>query len=201
MLLCLMSIVIQTNAQDLKVNLPITPNQVVAIAEQELPNMLQLIAPDQIKNFGFDLTEDFANVKIGRPFYVVSLPRTEPIASKTIQSTPHTIALPLILDCTARCLLYVSQENGAWKAVGIGEGSLVASQIDVFSTSTDEDGSSQVIIDVPHMKQRYLMEDNDSFKPLFRSQNYNMKMKGISLKELMIVNNNQAIEANNVDHK
>jgi len=104
-------------------------------------------------------------------------------------------------DCTARCLLYVSQENGAWKAVGIGEGSLVASQIDVFSTSTDEDGSSQVIIDVPHMKQRYLMEDNDSFKPLFRSQNYNMKMKGISLKELMIVNNNQAIEANNVDHK
>lgn len=190
-LLCLMGIIIQTNAQDLKVNLPIAPNEVVTLAQQELPNMLQLIEPDQITDFGFDLTEDFNSVKIGRPFYVVSLPRTtEPIISKTTQVNPYTIALPLILDGTARCLLYVSPEGRDWKVVGIGEGYLVASQPDVFSTSTDEDGSSQVIISVPHMSQRYLMESNNSFKPLFGLEDYNMKMENLSLKELIIINSN-----------
>lgn len=190
-LLCLMGIIIQTNAQDLKVNLPIAPNEVVTLAQQELPNMLQLIEPDQITDFGFDLTEDFNSVKIGRPFYVVSLPRTtEPIISKTTQVNPYTIALPLILDGTARCLLYVSPEGRDWKVVGIGEGYLVASQPDVFSTSTDEDGSSQVIISVPHMSQRYLMESNNSFKPLFRLEDYNVKMENLSLKELIIINSN-----------
>jgi len=183
------------NAQDLKVNLPITPNQVVKLAQQELPNMLQLIEPDQMIDFGFDLTEDFTNVEIGQPFYVVSLPRTtKTIISETIEVNPYTIALPLILDGTARCLLYVSPEGRDWKVVGIGEGSLVDSQSDIFSTSTKQDGSSQVIISIPHMSQRYLMESNDSFKPLFLFKNYSME--SISLKELMIFNNSQIIEPN-----
>jgi len=195
MLLFLISIMTNINAQDLKVNLPITPNQVVKLAQQELPNMLQLIEPDQMIDFGFDLTEDFTNVEIGQPFYVVSLPRTtKTIISETIEVNPYTIALPLILDGTARCLLYVSPEGRDWKVVGIGEGSLVDSQSDIFSTSTKQDGSSQVIISIPHMSQRYLMESNDSFKPLFLFKNYSME--SISLKELMIFNNSQIIEPN-----
>lgn len=195
-----MSIVVQTNAQDLKVDLPIAPNEVVALSQQELPNMLQLIEPDDIANFGFELTEDFADVKIGRPFYVVSLPRaTEPITSKTVQVSPFTIYVPLILDGTARCLLFVSQEDGNWRVVGIGEGNLVSSQSDVFSTSTDEDGSSQVIISVPHMLQQYLMESSDSYKPLFQFED--MRMENISLKEVMVVNSSQAIGSNDGDNK
>lgn len=174
-----------TQAQRLEIKQAITPYEAVSLAQHELPNMLQLIEPEDIKDYGFNLSENFADVKIGRPFYVVSMPRTEGI--EDVNANTQTIMLPVILDGRARCILYVSPEEGQWKVVGIGEGNFVAAHQDIFNTTTNEDGSRFVIVNVPHMTQQYLMQDNDSFKPLYQFDD--VDGRSISFHDLIAVNN------------
>jgi hypothetical protein len=176
----------RTQAQNLEIKQAITPIEAVALAQHELPNMLQLIEPEDIKDYGFSLNENFADVKIGRPFYVVSLPRTE-ASQENITANTTTIMLPLILDGRARCVLFVSPEEGSWKVVGIGEGNFVAAHQQEFNTTTEEDGSSFVMVNVPHMTQQYMMESTDAFKPMYQFED--MDTRSISLAELIAVNN------------
>jgi hypothetical protein len=199
MMLCLMSSSINTNAQELRVNQLLLPNDAVQLAQQELPNMLQLIEPESLKDFGFNASDNFSNLQVGHPFYVVNLPRTSGSStSEIISVNTTTIMLPLILENTARCILYVSQEKGTWKVVGIGEGNYVASQQNVFNTSTRSDLNSEVIVSIPHLSQQYLMQQNDgiSFKPLLEFEG--SKMENISLAQLLELNNTIPLEANEV---
>jgi hypothetical protein len=197
-MLCLIGFSMQTNAQDLQVNQMISPADAVTIAQHELPNMLQLIEPEDLQEYGFDLADNFAKVQIGRPFYTAILPRTEGnFINEKISVNAHTIMLPLILNGTARCILYVSPEEGKWKVVGIGEGHFVANQQNVFNTSTNDDGTSQVIISVPQTSQQYLMETSNSFKPLFQFEG--SEVKTISLQELIAINNAKPLEANEIE--
>lgn len=172
-------------AQQLEIKQAITPYEAVSLAQQELPNMLQLIEPDDIKDYGFSLSEDFSEVKIGRPFYIVNMPRTEGIENVT--ATTQTIMLPVILNGSARCALYVSPEAGSWKVVGIGEGNFIAAHQAIFNTTTNDDGSSFAIVNVPHMMQQYLVETNDSFKPLYQFDGADNR--AISFADLVEVNN------------
>lgn len=181
---------IRANAQKISIRENITSNEVVNVAQQNLSHWLQQIEPDQIKDYGFAASDNFSDVKVGQPFYMVNLPRTE--STDEVVATPFTVMVPVILNGTARCAMYVSQEEGTWKVVGIGEGNFVASQLEVFNTETNNNGDSRVIVSVPHLSQLYLMESADSFKPLIQFENG--ENQNISMEELVRLNNSEPME-------
>lgn len=185
MMLGFAALSINVHAQNLQVRQPLSPSEAVVIAQHRLPDMLQLIEPDQITDFGFTAKDDFSSVEIGRPFYVAMLPKAA--TREDIAVDAYTILLPVILNGTARCVLHVSPENGTWKVVGIGERGLIANNASIFNTTTKEDGSSQVLVYVPQMSQMYFMEKNSSFKPLL--QHEGAASESISMDELVKVSN------------
>lgn len=188
LLLCALSFSLATQAQQVIINPSITPSEATEMVSKDLPNLISLINPEDMKQFGFNENDNFENIHVGRPFYMSLLP-TKSSETENVEATPHTILVPLILNGNARCVVYVSPVQGHWQTVGLGESIMVQNNAQLFNA---EDANSYSLIQVPQANQIFFMNDN-SFSPLFHFEG--VQQNEISFSELIAINNAPAQEA------
>lgn len=188
-LLGALSISTNLNAQHLRVKQPIPSHVAMDIAQQDLPNLLAMIEPEDMKDYGFSLSDNFNGIQLGQPFYLVTLPlNVQASINETIELSPYTIMVPVVMNGVTRCVVFVSPEEGQWKAIGIGEANFVKNNPTIFNKINE----SHVIVSVPQQSQQFYMY-NERFQPMIAFEG--MSMESISLSELITLNNEKVPEA------
>lgn len=199
--LCCLSIFIvgfgkQSNAQKFTVNHSLQPFEAVSLASQQLTSMLELIEPTELQAYGFSSTDDFSKISIGAPFYVTSLPANS-VAEKNIVMNVTSIQLPLLLNNTARCFLYLGIEQGQWKAVGIGGANEVALHQDVFNVKSEEATNGRYLFSIPQLSEMYVLQYVNE-TPLFKSV-LNLNSPDLDFSSLTQLSDQAILEARNLE--
>lgn len=115
--LCLSAALFCGSETSAQASLPPSPTEAVRQAEASLGQALQWINPDDIDLYGFQPTDDFSAIRIGKPIYQQHF--SNPDGAKQELST-SAVLLPLILQNKVRCFLYLANEDGRWQLTGIG---------------------------------------------------------------------------------
>lgn len=156
-------------AQDFRLKNSISTEQVRKIAQTALPALLQWMEPTELNLYGFSASDDFSSIMVGRPVYLTSIEDMNPaMETENASVEVKTIMLPLLLNNTARCFIYVSFEDGQWKAVGIGSRVYADKNPGLF---TKTDNSVSVVVSVPQANEEFILEKSSGanvYMPLFR---------------------------------
>jgi hypothetical protein len=108
-------------AQAQEAPLPISPMEARNLASVNLSRVLEWLPPDHLEQYGFSDKDNFAAISIGLPLYASSFTDESVIAGADAGMQTQVVQLPLILEGTARCFIYLSRnEEGRWVASGLG---------------------------------------------------------------------------------
>ncbi|MCW5917242.1 MAG: hypothetical protein KIS82_07830 [Ferruginibacter sp.] len=167
--LCICTASIQATAQQFRVKNSFSASEARAFAMKALPSVLQWIEPEDLELYGFAPMDDFSKIKVGRPFLLSSV-------SDVVQNNPvkqesgievSTLMVPLILGGQARCFLYVSNQEGGWKAVGIGGNGYIKGNESLFNQPDEKFG---IIVAAHNLNEEFVVENTAvgiMYKPLF----------------------------------
>ncbi len=175
---------VNVNAQDLHPSATISAKQARILATDQLPKVLQWMEPEDLLLYGFSTTDDFSKITVGRPFYFSTMEEVSQ-TSRDLKGTLRikSMMLPLILENSVRCFIYLSLEDNEWQAVGLGSREYAVKGSEFFNKSDD---LASLIIAIPQISEEFI-EDNFSgvtlYKPIFRLDK-ELAKDGLTLKEL-----------------
>ncbi len=175
------------HAQDLRPSASISVKQARVLATEQMPAVLQWIEPEDLALYGFSSTDDFSKITVGRAFYLSSMEAVKQmnVDSKTSLEI-RSMMLPLILDNTVRCFIYVSFEDGKWKAVGIGSREYAVKGGEIFNKSDDV---ASLIISMHQMNEEFIADNPKGvsmYKPVFHT-NKELVKESYSMNELKVL--------------
>ncbi len=176
---------VNVNAQDLRSSASISAKQARVLSTSQLAAVLQWMEPEDLPLYGFLSTDDFSRITVGRPFYLSSMDDVNVMKQENRSNLQITsMMLPLILDNTVRCFIYVSFQENEWKAVGLGSRQYAVKGGSLFNKT---DNNASLIISIPQMNEEFI-QDNSSgvtlYKPIFHS-NKELVKEAFSMNELM----------------
>ncbi|MEO5967383.1 MAG: hypothetical protein ABIP68_00110, partial [Ferruginibacter sp.] len=145
---------VNVNAQDLRPSATISVKQARILATDQLPKVLQWMEPEDLHLYGFSSTDDFSKIIVGSPFYLSTMEEV----SKTSRDLKGTLQiksmiLPLILDKTVRCFIYLSIEDNEWQAVGLGSREYAVKGGKIFNKVDD---IATLIIAIPQISEEFI---------------------------------------------
>lgn len=181
---------LQLHAQNFRLKNQMLPTDARALATKALPAVLQWIEPEDLSLYGFSATDDFSKIVVGRPFLLSSVNEIQ--VSNELQRKSgiesSSMMLPLILDGKVRCFIYISNEAGGWKAVGIGGNGYIKNHEKLFSTADD---NLSVIVAAHNLNEEFIIESNQEgtiYRPLFHA-NAAVSKKSYGLAEVISLEN------------
>ncbi len=184
-LVLLLFICVHVNAQDLRSSASISAKQARILATEQLPAVLQWMEPEDLSLYGFSSTDDFSRIIVGRPFYLSSMEEVNLMKQENRSSLQiKSMILPLILDNTVRCFIYVSYQDDQWKAVGIGSRQYAVKGESMFNKI---DNTASLIIALPQMNEEFIADNSTGvtlYKPIFHS-NKELVKEAFSMNELI----------------
>ena len=163
---CFSAATYNANAQQLHYKTPLSTDQAVNMAKEQLTATLELIEPTELKNFGFATDDDFSKIEFGSPIYIAALPTEKPRDYSTLDLTIQSIQMPLLINGAAKCFMYISEEEGSWKVVGIGGANYATQHPSVFNQTVNENYGGRILINAPHIQQEYLVAADNTYMPL-----------------------------------
>lgn len=135
----------------------VTPDiveEVIKAAKAGLAERLEIIPKGEELLWGFNNRAEFALATIGRPYQMYTLNQKFYSVSMLLEKenyiTPNGIwRVPVVVDGEYRTFLSVSEDNGVWRASGIG-GAELAREIAIFEKSSivKEDTESGILLRV-----------------------------------------------------
>jgi hypothetical protein len=142
---------------------PLVPSEAVQMASSNISRVLQWIEPSELRLYGFDRMDDFSAIQADMPVYQQSFTSASIENGSDPKLETRTILVPLRLNGTIRCFMYISpDEQKHWKVVGIGgrneavrwEGSLNAEgrssrEDHKLMVHVDQDGSDFIVTGTP----------------------------------------------------
>ncbi len=190
---------LRVDAQDLNIKSSLQPRDAMQLAQEQLPEMLGLIESEELEEFGFNTTDDLAQIKMGRVVYLTTAYDIKDLAeSKKNVLEIQTMMLPMIVDNTVRSFVFISMEEGQWKVVGIGSKEY-ARDNDAFFNKIDDQAS--LIIAVPQVNEEFFNDMSgklDAFQPIFRI-NEEIENRTFSVKEVVDIYSNSLISEDAVE--
>lgn len=120
LLLCLMASFLGYSQENEK--LPVSAAEARQTAIENLNQTLQWITPEYLEQYGFKEQDDLTAITVGLPLYQTSFyPDAVLHADGRKECGYDMILLPLFLNGTARCFLYMMpDERGSFSVAGIG---------------------------------------------------------------------------------
>lgn len=120
MLLCLMASFLGYSQDNGR--LPIAPAEARQMAIDNLNKTLQWVTPEYLEQYGFSEKEDFSSITVGIPLYQASFSAESLLQADGRKELRHDmVLLPLVLDGSVRCFIYLMpDETGSWGVAGIG---------------------------------------------------------------------------------
>lgn len=116
-----MGLVLPLWAQAQSAELPVSPIEARNLATQNLSKVLEWLPPDHLEQFGFSDRDNFAAISIGMPLYSTSFSDASVISGSEPRMQTNVILVPLSLNGTVRCFIYLSpDETGKWSTSGLG---------------------------------------------------------------------------------
>ena len=185
-LVLLLFVFVNGNAQDLRPSASISAKQARVLATEQLPVVLQWIEPEDLALYGFTATDDFSKIIVGRPFYLSSMEAVNQMQDSRKGLQIRSMMLPLILDNSVRCFIYVSFEDGQWKAVGLGSRQYAVKGGAMFNKIDD---NASLIISIHQMNEEFILENSKGiiqYKPIFQT-NKELVKDGYSVSELKAI--------------
>jgi hypothetical protein len=186
--------VMKADAQDVRLKISIQPKEARSLAQKELPKVLQWIEPEELESYGFSKNDDFSKIFVGRPFYLTSIDLVKQMEQTREGSIEiQAMMLPLLLDKSVRCFIYLSFEDNQWKAVGIGSKEYAAKNSDAFNKNDD---NASLIIAIHQIQEEFISDKPvsvttsdksvpvNTYKPIFGS-NKDARKENYSLNELV----------------
>jgi len=147
------------------VELPISPVEAHALAVQNLTRVLEWLPPDHLEQYGFRDKDNFTDVSIGIPLYVASFSDESVIAGTDPRIQTHIVQLPLVLDGTARCFIYLSRdEEGRWMASGLGGHNEAHTWNSLFTGKNASDKDHLSMLHIPQTHADYLWQEGNTWK-------------------------------------
>lgn len=142
--------------------LPISPVEARSLASENLTRALEWLPPDHLEQFGFTDKDDFSAIGIGMPLYQHSFADASVIAGNDAKMQTLIVQLPLILDGSVRCFLYLSpDETGRWTASGLGGNNEARSWAGLL-TGREADGKDHLsMLHIPQTNADYLQNGSD----------------------------------------
>lgn len=108
---------------------------VLAVAKDGYAAYLEKIPADKELQYGFNNREEFARVKLGKPYQIMILNEDffadDELKDKDYLMPSGDWRVPLMIDNESRALLTVSGVDGNWKVVGFGAVAL-AKELEAF---------------------------------------------------------------------
>lgn len=177
---------VNVNAQDYRPRVSISAKQARVLATEQLPTVLQWIELEDLSLYGFSGTDDFSKITVGRPIYLSTIEEIKQIVDVGKTDLPITsMMLPLILDNSVRCFIYVSYENGKWAAVGLGSREYAIKGADIFNKSDD---NASLMVSILQMSEEFIADNSTRvvtrYKPLL-NLGRQLEKESYTLKELM----------------
>lgn len=172
---------VNSDAQDYRPSVSISAKQARVLATEQLPSVLQWMEPEDLSLYGFSATDDFSKITVGRPFYLSSMDEVLQANKGILQI--RSMMMPLILENTVRCFIYVSYEEGKWKAVGIGSMQYAVKGGGIFNKSDD---NASWLISILQMNEEFIADNSKGtmlFKPILHI-NKEIVKEGYSMNEL-----------------
>ena len=121
----------------------------------------------------------------GRPFYLSTMDEvTQMKQAGKNNLTIISMMLPLILNNTVRCFIYVSYEDDQWKAVGLGSREYAIKGGSLFNKADD---NASLMISMLQMSEEFIADNSTGvslYKPLLHS-NKELSKNSYSMNELM----------------
>lgn len=175
---------VNVNAQDIRPSATISAKQARILATDQLPNVLQWMEPEDLHLYGFSSTDDFSRITVGRPYYLSTMEDISGISRDIKGTLPiKSMMLPLILENTVRCFIFLSLEDNEWKAVGLGSREYAVKGGKIFNKIDD---NASLIIGIPQLSEEFIEENLNGislYKPIFRFDK-ELKKEGLTMNEL-----------------
>jgi hypothetical protein len=103
-------------------NLLLSPQKARLMAVKDLNKTLQWVDPQYLGQYGFSTKDDLSAITIGLPLYQFSFYAESVInADDRKELSQDAVLLPLLLDGSVRCFIYIMDDGkGNWAVSGIG---------------------------------------------------------------------------------
>lgn len=177
--------VVSSDAHELKVNSTLAPKDAKIMAQEQISKMVELIEPEELQEFGFTAEDNLEQLKVGRVIYTTTTYDIETQKNSNQEFLEiNTMMIPLILDNSVRCFMFVSKEEGTWQIVGIGSKEYAKENDEFFNKDDDQ---ASLIIAIPQINEEFFsetIESSSDFKPIFRI-NEDLENRAYSVAELI----------------
>lgn len=144
---------------------PISPVEARNLASQNLTRVLEWLPPDHLEQYGFSDKDDFSAIRIGMPLYLASFSDESVIAGTDPRIQTQLVQLPLILNGTARCFIYLSLgEEGRWVASGLGGNNEARTWNSLFTGKNAQGKDHLSMLHIPQTNADYLWQEGGTWK-------------------------------------
>lgn len=146
-------------AQAQEAPLPISPIEARNLASDNLSRVLEWLPPDHLEQYGFSDKDNFSAISIGMPLYASSFTDESVIAGSDAGMQTNLVQLPLILNGTARCFIYLSpNEEGRWVASGLGGHNEARTWSSLFTGKQAQSIDHLSMLHIPQTNADYLWQ-------------------------------------------
>ncbi len=146
-------------AQAQEAPLPISPMEARNLASENLSRVLEWLPPDHLEQYGFGDKDNFAAISIGMPLYASSFTDESVLTGSDARMQTSIVQLPLILDGTARCFIYLSlNEEGRWTASGLGGHNEAVTWNTLLTGKETQSADHLSILHIPQNNADYLWQ-------------------------------------------